>query len=245
MITYHGSPHSFETSWLTSVSVGRDIDQTIHLKRMTRFDQDGETSIAIVQSQTKSAVVPPRLQPNGLKPRYLPFGVAPSLDSDEDVEMGEASSVAKTKTFTDGKADKKKRKHHADDKEQSSQQKAPDSTKKSKKARFASENGKMTPIPAPALPASNGTGTAHTSTPSSRAAKGPTSSPIRPRQGKETVETTPLPSTQPTKSSGTSSKKETRVPLPQVTGKPAGTPSSAKGRKETPIPPPTIGLNRF
>ena len=207
---------------------------------MTRFDQDGETSIAIVQSQTKSAAVPPRLQPNGLKPRYLPFGVVPSLDSDEDVEMGEASSVAKTKTLTDGKADKKKRKHHADDKEPSSQQeKAPDSTKKAKKARFASENGKMTPIPAPALPASNGTGTSHTSTPSSRAAKGPTSSPIRPRQGKETVEMTPLSSTQPIKSSSTSGKKETRVPVPQLT---SGS-SSAKGRKETPIPPPTV--NRF
>ncbi|KAH8880390.1 hypothetical protein GQ53DRAFT_602061, partial [Thozetella sp. PMI_491] len=162
ILTHNGDDYGvgFDTSTSTSIKVvipskdgadyellQRPIDQTIHLKRMTRFERDGEASVAVTKSHT--AAVTARAQPHGLKARFLPIGVTASTDRDGDTAMMSAPVA------TPQAKGEKKRKLAATRDETSSQQDKTTSSTKAKKARF-SEPGqppaKITPILPPSVP---------------------------------------------------------------------------------------------
>ncbi|RFU79185.1 hypothetical protein TARUN_3041 [Trichoderma arundinaceum] len=90
-------------------SARQQIDQTMHIKRITSLGGAGASSAGPAPRRA------PRPQPKGLKARYQPFGVNTPMGNigadaaeDEDVEMGEAPEA--TATPKSAKKDKKSKK---------------------------------------------------------------------------------------------------------------------------------------
>jgi hypothetical protein len=150
--------------------VNQSVDRVLHITRVTRFGDEGESEPA--PPSTSSALVKgPRPQPKGLKARYQPFGVTgkPGADSDSDgdVEMAQAPPLlngsADAKSDSPKKAAKKRK--HGDVEKEAPNHEEPASTpaKKPKKARVDSKPAesspakpvKQTPIAPPPVPPSS------------------------------------------------------------------------------------------
>ncbi|KAB5518713.1 DNA-directed RNA polymerase I subunit RPA34.5-domain-containing protein [Coniochaeta sp. 2T2.1] len=172
------------------------VAQTMHLKRVTQFSQDGESTLSL----TQTAAAPSRSyrpQPKGLKARFQPIGIPSSAPvkigsdaSDEDVDMAEAPALpssqktpAKKSKSKDADTTDKKKKRKLDVATDEPAADTPEPSKKSKKARVeaqptpktkpeisSSQPGKVTPILPPAVPSlrlPSSSQTAPASTPSS------------------------------------------------------------------------------
>ncbi|KAB5542686.1 DNA-directed RNA polymerase I subunit RPA34.5-domain-containing protein [Coniochaeta sp. 2T2.1] len=154
------------------------VAQTMHLKRVTQFSQDGESILSL----TQTAAAPSRSyrpQPKGLKARFQPIGIPSSATakigsdaSDEDVDMAEAPALpssqktpAKKSKSKDADTTDKKKKRKLDVATDEPAADTPEPSKKSKKARVeaqptpktkpeisSSQPGKVTPILPPAVP---------------------------------------------------------------------------------------------
>jgi hypothetical protein len=175
----------------------------MHLKRITQFSNDNESSTTFTQSHSITGK-PARPQPANLKARFHPIGVSngsmgkigvdASSDSDKDVEMAQAPPLGLSPKVA-GKQKEKKRKHAADDEPASSQ--TTGAGRSGKKARVethatpsTSKAAKATPVPA-----TNGGGPKATQTPAKK---------------KAAVDSVASSSKQP----ANSARKESVVPLP-------------------------------
>ncbi|KAL1875954.1 hypothetical protein VTK73DRAFT_9665 [Phialemonium thermophilum] len=151
--------------------VNRPVDQTMHLKRITQFSNDNQVFTTFTQSHTTTNR-PGRPQPPNLKARYRPIGVpGSSPDSDEDVEMTQASlppssskDMAQDPAGTSKTHKRKKRKLTTDEEAATSQPaKLPTPAKKAKKSRTegstpvaSAKTGHVTPVLPPVVPVLNG-----------------------------------------------------------------------------------------
>ncbi|KAK0725388.1 DNA-directed RNA polymerase I subunit RPA34.5-domain-containing protein [Lasiosphaeris hirsuta] len=166
-------------------TLNRPIDRAVHIKRVTRFSQDGDGESAAWTATSTGKSKPPRAQPKGLKARYQPLGVPSNVsmggnirmttsssgDEDEDVEMAQAPPASSSGTNVTSVTPKvgNKRKHGAVEIGTPGQEVTTSvSTKKVKKARFdtseappstpkAGKKGvKQTPVAPPLVPGLNG-----------------------------------------------------------------------------------------
>lgn len=194
------------------------VAQTMHLKRVTQFSQNGESTLSLTQTAHNSTARPPRPQPKGLKARFQPIGVANGTSgsigadaSDEDVDMAEAPALPSSQ-----KTPAKKPKDTATDKKKRKLDAASDATatpgtdtKKSKKARVEPQPtpGRVTPIAPPVVPS-----VARASSSQAPRASTPSSSKASKTKGLSASQPTPVSkSAEPTSSA---IKKESAVPLP-------------------------------
>lgn len=81
--------------------LNREIDQTMHLKRVTQFSQDSEEPAPV-------AAKIPRAQPAGLRSRFLPIGVTDSKKRKVEVTSKADSSSSDSDSDSDAKAAVKK-----------------------------------------------------------------------------------------------------------------------------------------
>ncbi|KAK4111561.1 hypothetical protein N656DRAFT_769217 [Canariomyces notabilis] len=158
-------------------TLNQPVDRVLHITRVTRFGQDGESQSSSASANAGAVSTVPRPQPKDLKARYLPFGVtngdvsrtgADTSDGDEDVEMKQAPPLSAS-SASDAKADvakkaAKKRKHGDVEKGTPGQEEAAATPKKkSKKPRVddsstpavassSSKITKQTPIAPPPVP---------------------------------------------------------------------------------------------
>lgn len=183
------------------------MDQTLHIKQVTRFSADGQTSDA-VGLPVVAPLKAPRAQPKGLRPAFTPIGVpSPKAveskkDADGDVEMATASSPAVQDSHPTGK--KRKRKHMAEAETSSSRK------DDAKKARVE------TPIAPPSLhkmKSSSSTLGAASKARVREVKSKAASSPVKPTRQEQTDMV--LSSTQPTTPTVTSRRKETPIPIPK------------------------------
>ncbi|KAL2023721.1 hypothetical protein VTK56DRAFT_1435 [Thermocarpiscus australiensis] len=188
-------------------TLDQPVGQVLHITRVTRFEQDGESRASSSAALPAAVSKAPRPQPKGLKARFPPIGVTngsmgkigvDASDSDEDVEMTQApplltSSAADARADTPKKA-AKKRKHGDVEKGTPGQEEAVSTpNKKSKKPRVDSSNAaavqtsvakatKHTPVAPPPVPSSMNM------TNSSQTAASPElghSSPVKKSKGKD------------------------------------------------------------
>ena len=141
----------------------------MHITRVTRFGQEGESNLAPTATSSTTLTKAPRPQPKGLKARYQPFGVTNGAtgnvgvdaSDDEDVEMAQAPpmpSISAAKSKSDTPKAAKKRKHGDVEKATPSKEEVVATpVKKSKKARVDSSSTqavKVTPV-LPPVPGSS------------------------------------------------------------------------------------------
>ncbi|KAK1248432.1 hypothetical protein MKX08_006652 [Trichoderma sp. CBMAI-0020] len=236
-------------------SAGQQIDQTMHIKRITSLGGAGASTIGPAPRRA------PRPQPKGLRARYQPFGVntpmgniGADMPEDEDVEMEEApqtvatpksakkSKSKDTKKGTDeaAKADRKgKRKHNVseDDASAAAQQLA----EENKSAETKSKKQKVARASSPDL---------GTELPTLSKKQTPIVPPAIPSSAFSSSATTIATPSKPAaatpsaaKKSSKKAKPETPVPAPRQTAVPLPNIPLTSRPKESPVPlPPSSSL---
>lgn len=125
----------------------QSVDRVLHITRVTRFGEEGETEPGLIAAPTTLVTQAPRPQPKNLKARYQPFGVANGsagpigVDAwdDEDVEMTQAPPL-NAKSTTPKKAAKKRKHGDVEKGSATPQDTVSTPVKKPKKARVESSN---------------------------------------------------------------------------------------------------------
>ncbi|KAH6847324.1 DNA-directed RNA polymerase I subunit RPA34.5-domain-containing protein [Chaetomium sp. MPI-CAGE-AT-0009] len=135
----------------------QSVDRVLHITRVTRFGEEGESEPALAAASAAVVTKAPRPQPKNLKTRYQPFGVTKgsagtigmdASDSDDDVEMAQAPPL-NAKSDTPKKAAKKRKHGDVEKGNANPQETASTPVKKSKKARVESSSTKLVdPSPA-------------------------------------------------------------------------------------------------
>ncbi|OIW26579.1 hypothetical protein CONLIGDRAFT_683543 [Coniochaeta ligniaria NRRL 30616] len=208
------------------------IAQTMHLKRVTQFSQDGESTLSLTQTSHTSTARPPRPQPKGLKARFQPIGVTNGSPgkigadaSDEDVDMTEAPALPSSQKTPAKKSkgtttDKKRKLDAVTEATPMRGADTPESSKKSKKARVepkptprakseapSTAAAKVTPIVPPVVPSIRRES-------SSQAPPASTPSSSNTTKAKAVPASQPTPISKPAEPTSSAVKKESKVPLP-------------------------------
>ncbi|KAJ9143225.1 hypothetical protein NKR19_g6946 [Coniochaeta hoffmannii] len=225
------------------------IAQTMHLKRVTQFSQNGESTLSLTQTAHNPTPRAPRPQPKGLKARFQPIGVTNGAPgsigadvSDEDVDMTEAPALPSSqktpaKKSKETAADQKKRKLDAaadaaatpgaDSKKAKKVRVEPQPTPTAKSGAPSTATAKVTPIAPPVVPtiprASSSQGPP-TSTPSSSKAS----------KAKAISASQPTPVSKAAEPTSSAVKKESAIPLPPSFRRASSSSASQSHAKDEP-----------